>query len=779
MKNSVARTQPVRKYENFTLENNLPLALGANFHDDPICRDTNRTSHTLLLPRNVDYAPHTEYVFNGGGFNRENKMRTIDDEFVDEDEPVFDGWMTVNFDNPDDAKDHVVSFLAYFVEDIPEGTETKIVRKVCIRYYTQDNSISVQEAKQQNSGIVQSTILSRRQVPRRMDNINDIVMLEDFQIGGTITLFSREYHILDMDARSRLYYKKVLGQTVPEPLSWPIEIDKFATMQAQLSKSTHRLATSEDMDQKRAIEQQLTGIYTKHPTEDILTAQNFLRHNINEHLTFLALWDDRESLSGDLRFVVIRLYLENNTVEIIERRQENSGRMGSSVILGRQRVARPGAEGSKIRFQEHTFGVILKRDFLVAEDMKVGETYHIHGRPYFIYDADEATRRYMKNELGIELAPCVDIKPILASDEKKPIIFFPPPPNGFGSERENRSSWLTLNPRPMRRDVEKIEKEEGRVMNFLAELANPLVRGDEKRRFVISFFRETDEMSIYEKPERNSGYLAGRFLAKGVYRKPMPDGSTVPYTAEDFQVGKEITILERPFRLLDMSEETKRILTVTEQLPSEQRLKELLLLFKQQIQLKFTRGHEAYCTLAPKGVLGYRQVREFLRSCSCSITEDEALLLVHNLVPSSAGVISFNEFMDLVNITSSEHMDEASLTVRSVKSVNMTKDESLKTVAIKTEDVKRRKQLAVELRQKLIQRKGSVQEQFRLIGCHSASSRLNRDVFRHSLNEVMHFNVPKTDEDMLVSLLFDGRADENGDITYKQFQEFLEVQDDI
>ncbi|KAF8292311.1 hypothetical protein TcBrA4_0080310 [Trypanosoma cruzi] len=97
MKNSVVRTQPTRRYENFTLENNLPLCIGANFHDDPICFNTLRKSHNLLLHPKVDYAPHTEYIYNGGGLTRDGKKRTqtaVDEESDDED--VFNGWTIAN-----------------------------------------------------------------------------------------------------------------------------------------------------------------------------------------------------------------------------------------------------------------------------------------------------------------------------------------------------------------------------------------------------------------------------------------------------------------------------------------------------------------------------------------------------------------------------------------------------------------------------------------------------------------------------------------------------------
>ncbi|KAF8292310.1 hypothetical protein TcBrA4_0080290, partial [Trypanosoma cruzi] len=40
----------------------------------------------------------------------------------------------------------------------------------------------------------------------------------------------------------------------------------------------------------------------------------------------------------------------------------------------------------------------------------------------------------------------------------------------------------------------------------------------------------------------------------------MPDGSSVPYSPEDFEVGKEVIVLERPFKLIAMTDGTERIL---------------------------------------------------------------------------------------------------------------------------------------------------------------------------------------------------------------------------
>lgn len=770
MKNSVARTQPVKEYAHAPLSENLPLAIGANFHDDPINRSTLRKSHNLLLDRKTAHAPHTEYCYNGEPFETRNGAAAA--AAVDDDEAaVWNGWFSEDF-SKDDLDNFVVRMLAYFTEDVSQSsTETERVRKVCICFYVMDDSISIAEISQSNSGLGEARILSRRQVPKDQRNPKDILLLSDFHIGEPIQIYGQTYNVVDMDKRSRRYFREVLQEELPSAVS--ILEDTFSrTAAAAAERSTKRIVTSDDMDRKRAIEQQLTGIYTKHSTEDIAITKEFLKNKINEHLTYLALWDDRGNLSGDLHYCVWRVFLENNAIEVAEARPENSGRWGGPILIHRQRIPRPTADLTQSRYQQHTYGKLMKNDYLCPEDIQVGETYVIYGKPFFIYDGDTFTRNFVQEKFNVTIKPAIDIKPF-ETPGKQTSVFYPPPPNGFGSERETRNNWLSLTGKPARIDHEVAQREAGRVMNFSAKLAKPIVAGDEDREFVISFHRETKELEIFEKPKRNSGMMGGRFLAKGPHRKDMPNGTTVPFTPEDFQVGQVIEIYRRPFHLTGHDVATQRILDGSDKVVTEDRIKYLVVLLKQQLNLKFTRANEAFLGLAPQGTLGFAQLKEFLRSCSCNITDEEALLLVQNLSPGTNGVIDYDDFLRIVDV-SSESMDEASLTTRSIRNVNMAKNETLKSSAGASEERQRRRQLREMLQFKLIQRKGTVQEQFRLLSDHSATSRLNRDVFRVSLNSVLHFNMNKSDEDTLVSLLFDGVQDEDGNITYKQFQEFVD-----
>lgn len=771
MKNSVARTQPEKLFAHAPQSENLPLAIGADFHDDPINRSTLRKSHNLLLERKTDHAPHTRYCYNGEPFE---KSRTAAEAAAEDEAGVWNGWFSEDF-TKEDLDDFVVRMLGYFTEDVSESSaEKERVRKVCISFFVKDDSLSIAEIAQRNSGLGESRILSRRQVPKDMRNPDDLLLLSDFRIGDSVKIYGQRFYIVDMDKRSRRYFREVLERDVPDALSIPQ--DSFSRAAAALAeRSTKRVVTSDDMDRKRAIEQQLTGIYTKHSTEDIAITKEFLKNKINEHLTYLALWDDRGNLSGDLHYCVIRIFLENNTIEIAERRPENSGRWGGPILIHRQRIPHPSADLTQSRYQQHTYGKLMKNDYLCPEDIQVGETYMIYGKPFYVYDSDSFTRDYVREKYQIIIRDAIDIAPF-ETQKKQTSVFYPPPPNGFGSERETRSNWLSLVGKPARVDDEMAQRVSGRVMKFSAKLAKPIVAGDESREFVVSFHCETKELEIFEKPKQNSGMLGGRFLAKGAHRKDMPNGTTIPFTPDDFHVGQVIEIYRRPFLLTGLDAATQRILDGTDKVVTEDRIKCLLVLLKQQLNLKFSRANEAFLGLAPQGTLGYVQVKEFLRACSCRITDEEALLVVQNLSPGTNGVINYDDFLQIVDV-SSESMDEASLTTRSIRNVNMTKNDQLKLTATASEEKQRRKQLRDVLQFKLIQRKGSVQEQFRLLSDHSANSRLNRNTFRISLNTVLHFNMNKNDEDTLVSLLFDGVEDENGDITYKQFQEFVDSVD--
>lgn len=62
-------------------------------------------------------------------------------------------------------------------------------------------------------------------------------------------------------------------------------------------------------------------------------------------LRFYCVWDDRQPLNGDRRPYVLNYYLEDDTVEVLEVHENNSGRDAFPVFLRRARLP-------KVRFSQ-------------------------------------------------------------------------------------------------------------------------------------------------------------------------------------------------------------------------------------------------------------------------------------------------------------------------------------------------------------------------------------------------------------------------------------------
>lgn len=116
------------------------------------------------------------------------------------------------------------------------------------------------------------------------------------------------------------------------------------------------------------------------------TKQNM--NNINIVLTFQAYFEETSSYStaaidqNRVRKCNIFYFLENNTISIVEKPVMNSG-IPQGTLVKRSLVNHP--DGSPI----------------LPQDFQMGESLHIYGKKYIIYDCDEATRKYMRRHFGV------------------------------------------------------------------------------------------------------------------------------------------------------------------------------------------------------------------------------------------------------------------------------------------------------------------------------------------------------------------------------------------
>lgn len=144
-------------------------------------------------------------------------------------------------------------------------------------------------------------------------------------------------------------------------------------------------------------------------------------------------------------------------------------------------------------------------------------------------------------------------------DPQEPVPrMMPPPHTGFGSEEDSLSSFLYLMPRVPKTDYKKLMENDGVNLRFLAKLQNPR-RVDLDRRFVITFYRNNDTIGVFERFERNSGFLGGKFLERSRQR----NSATGEYfKVSDLFVGAKLSVNRFDFELIEADERTRHYIAL-------------------------------------------------------------------------------------------------------------------------------------------------------------------------------------------------------------------------
>jgi EF-hand domain-containing protein 1 len=124
------------------------------------------------------------------------------------------------------ADRHVLRLFGFFKESVSESNlETERVRRLIINIYLVDNTISINEEKQLNSGIPQGSFLSRQNVPHHTES-NRFVNAWDFRVGEYTQVFGKKVFVYNIDEYTRKFYEQN-GRPQPQPAS--CEQDSFST----------------------------------------------------------------------------------------------------------------------------------------------------------------------------------------------------------------------------------------------------------------------------------------------------------------------------------------------------------------------------------------------------------------------------------------------------------------------------------------------------------------------------------------------------------------------
>ncbi|XP_041127668.1 EF-hand domain-containing family member C2-like [Polyodon spathula] len=450
----------------------------------------------------------------------------------------------------------VLCFDAYFQESVHEKREEQFrIRRCKIYFYLEDDTIQVVEPEIKNSGIPQGTFIRRHRIPLPPPYDDECYTLEHFNINQEMVFYSRTFTITDCDVFTRNFLRK-LGVRLNSPSATPK--DPYSTVRNQMQESMKPLRPFERLDKLK----------------------QFLDHD-RHVLRFFCFWDDSDAMFGDPRELTLHYFLADDTIEIREVVQANSGRDAAPMFLQRNKLPKhapaPKHQPGEItdRTVLNVFGPMghggryivdslktgaVQQEFYKDCDLAIGAVINVWGRKVIICDCDGFTKEYYRTKYGLE-----DFTPVRYRASSGPRLEKKVPPyNGFGSEEDSLCSCLGLMPKPPQKDFRKMmEKDrhglDSNVLRFVATMItdSPV---DSERQFIISYFLCDDTIAVFEPPQRNSGVIGGKFLERGRIKKPdqelFKSEPSEYFKTQDLFVGAKLSFNGYSFQLVNTDEYT-------------------------------------------------------------------------------------------------------------------------------------------------------------------------------------------------------------------------------
>ena len=628
---------------------------------------------------------------------------------------------------PESLEGKVMRFYAYTVEKLTEGPERERIRKVTIMYYLQDDTITIHEPRIPNSGLQGGTLLKRQKVrltrndKLRRASINgedgsanapEFVNITDFNVQCPVVISGSEYYVYDCDRYTRLTLENN-GIEVPEP----VEAPEDPAMAAALAAGVRQPKSFESKDLSithESLHSKGKSVGNRYP-DDIMRVQRFLKDS-GKMLRFNAYWLDEET--NLVRTFEIRYFVEDDTISIVE--TVSTGDAISKSFLSRRRVPKGGStsKGVDLTFSGRVNGmreVYLGDEdrYYDADDIAIGETFNLYGRTFHVYDCDECTREYYRNELGINLAPAEDISYLFP---KKIIPRLPvPPPTGFGSEEDSKASCKGLMLSPAKKRIPNDTN--GETLRFQLKLHKPERHEDNMRSFILTYHLDDDEIMVSEVAIRNTGFTGGKFLRKQRLRKPESEGGDF-FKLNDLYKGALLNINGFRFEITAIDKNSEQWLEhkETKGRPAEdltkvtrERLQTLIGSFQSFVTCRFCTQTEAF-RFFDKDADGKITIKEFfeaLKDSQITRREEEAVAMLNALDSQGNGHVNYKDFFKAVT-------DPVNLPRESAVDVSE-KADGVKSLANQSADQGVRKRTLKAVKERLEARCLNVFEMFRMI----------------------------------------------------------------
>ncbi|CAH2068628.1 unnamed protein product, partial [Iphiclides podalirius] len=264
-------------------------------------------------------------------------------------------------------------------------------------------------------------------------------------------------------------------------------------------------------------------------------------------LTFNVVWDDRDSVSGELGEYKLFYFLQDDTIAVKELHDGRGGKDPFPMLLKKMKLPKKWKE-KPVSFPSIVMETTEEEvtEYYSPRDLIVGETIFVFGRRFLIFDCDEFTRRYYKTMLNIDQPSKIEIPQ--EKTKEFPKVF--PPHIGIGAPEDTLGSCFGLMPKPPHKDVIKYNLNANKYLRYLCEL-DWIHPEDKGRKFVLSYSLADGTIKIGEIPQRNSGIREGKFLSSMRLQTPDSDPNfPTYYTPDKFYIGAIVPVFKHRFKII-------------------------------------------------------------------------------------------------------------------------------------------------------------------------------------------------------------------------------------
>lgn len=441
----------------------------------------------------------------------------------------------------------VLSFDAYFVErlaDVQDAPDYRI-RRLKLEYYLEDGTFSAIEPRRDNSGLREGTFLRRLRVPKWTEEKGEdagFIRHEDLRVGSVINVYGREIVIAGCsDDFTRAFYERE-GLPQPDPITIPSD--------PPAPRSQGGLVNNIGITNKPYRVQE-TGIRRMRAKEAFRRLVQFLE-NDRHVLRFYAVWDGTDKEFGTREGYVLHYFLADDTVEVLEVKEDSDGKDPFPKLLHRMRLPKehkgvpvtPPPADARFPPEPHVHW----------QDLRLGGTLLVFNRRLRLIDCDGFTRYFLSKVGGLSDE---ELQPVAVEDDrpsKRASKGEPPPHTGFGSEHDTLANWADP-VRPKRVPVfpESRHSTSERI-KFIARMVSSGGREpskvDQTREFAVFVFLDDSTLEMHELPKENDGIRGGKFLERTVEPLRRRSGKGAPMAPRDYSIGSSFQVHSREFEVI-------------------------------------------------------------------------------------------------------------------------------------------------------------------------------------------------------------------------------------